>query len=175
MSEGFTPDRFDEPVSRKIRHGVHRAPRRGIARLSLWAWALIVTVALSTLGIGTIISIDRNLFTGVGEIFPDFQVTASPSVDADRPLTVLNGSGLASNAQTATDELEKAGFVVAATTAADSTVKETIVYYSTEDAQAGALAVVQTLGVGRIDFSDAYGYLDTEITVVLGSDYVFEG
>ncbi len=171
MSNEFTPDRFDEPGKRAMKHGIHRAPRRGIARMSLWAWAGIVTFTLSAIGVGTIISIDQNLFQGVGEIFPDFQVTASPSVDPAMPVTVLNSTGSAAYTDILSELLENEGFTVDGATEASKSVSETIVYYSDEDAQAAALAVVQTLGVGRIDYSDAYDYLGSKITAVVGSDF----
>jgi cytoskeletal protein RodZ len=85
-------------------------------------------------------------------------------------LTVLNGTTTAGLAATGTSTLSAAGWNVASDGNAGSTgATATIVYYQKDSDAAVARGIAKTLGVGTIQKSSAFP--NSEITVVLGSDY----
>ena len=96
---------------------------------------------------------------------------ASPSDQTStQTLTVLNGTTTAGLAATGTSTLSAAGWNVASDGNAGSTgATTTIVYYQKDADAAVARGVAKTLGVGTIQKSSAFP--NSEITVVLGSDY----
>ena len=95
------------------------------------------------------------------------------SVDKESfEITVRNGSGMTGGATTLAQILTDAGFTVAETGNADSYVyTETLVIYLDPEYKQACEAVVQALGIGRV-VNGLNGYtFDTEVLVVLGSDW----
>ena len=87
-------------------------------------------------------------------------------------ITVRNGSGMTGGATSLAQILTDAGFTVAETGNADSYVyTETLVIYLDPAYKEACEAVVQALGTGRV-VNGINGYtFDTEVLVVLGSDW----
>lgn len=101
------------------------------------------------------------------------QQNATVSVDKESfEITVRNGSGITGGATTLAQILTDAGYTVAETGNADSYVyTETLVIYLDSEYKEACEAVVQTLGLGRV-VNGVNGYtFDTEVLVVLGSDW----
>lgn len=172
MNESFPPDRFDSDTKNSGRVGVHRAPVSATRRLMPLAWAALATVVLAALGIGAVVVIDNNIFSGAQDIAPSPAPTVAPTVDPSVPLTVLNGTTTPELAMSASDELVAAGFTVASTAnASEDTIEETFVYYSNDTLKGVALGVAEALGVEGIRESDAFDDIGSLVTVVLGADY----
>lgn len=99
-----------------------------------------------------------------------------PAVAAVDPnsftITVRNGSGITGGATQLADTLGALGFDVAETGNADSYVyTETLVVYDDDDMQAKAESVVAALGYGRAIASNGFYEFDTDVLVMLGSDF----
>ena len=95
------------------------------------------------------------------------------SVDKDSfEITVRNGSGITGGATSLAQVLSDAGFIVAETGNADSYVyTETLVVYLDPEYKDACEAVVQALGMGRV-VNGVNGYtFNTQVLVVLGSDW----
>ena len=95
------------------------------------------------------------------------------SVDKESfEITVRNGSGITGGATSLAQILTDAGYTVAETGNADSYVyTETLVIYLDSEYKEACEAVVQSLGIGRV-VNGVNGYtFDTEVLVVLGSDW----
>lgn len=100
----------------------------------------------------------------------------SAKIDAVDPgsfeITVRNGSGVTGAAAEITDLLAADGFNVVETGNADSYVyTETLVVYADDANEARAEAVVSALGVGRAIPSSGFYTFETDILVVIGSDF----
>ena len=101
------------------------------------------------------------------------QQSQASSVDKESfEITVRNGSGMTGGATSLAQILTDAGFTVAETGNADSYVyTETLVIYLDPAYKEACEAVVQALGTGRV-VNGINGYtFDTEVLVVLGSDW----
>ena len=84
-------------------------------------------------------------------------------------ITVLNGAGVAGLGQQSADVLTAAGWPVGAVTnAAADDVEVTTVYYSNPADEGIALGMVELLGVGEIQLSDAFP--GAPVTIVVGAD-----
>lgn len=195
----YPKDRFDDIPDTLQRVGAHRVQngkRRGWVG---FAWAALATGILVTAGvIGLGILTQTVDFTLPGaaarnsanatNTSPSAIPTASAEPSATTPaavtpqldgrvlITVLNGTSTPRLANAAGDELVAKGWGGAATgvgTRSDADAKTataTIVYYTTAEAEAAALKIVEDLGVGTVELSSVYPA--TPITVVLGTDFV---
>lgn len=99
-----------------------------------------------------------------------------PAVAAVNPgsfsITVRNGSGVTGGASELADTLTAAGFNVTETGNANSYVyTETLVVYQDDDFADEAEAVVSALGFGRAIPSAGFYTFETDILVVLGTDF----
>jgi len=85
-------------------------------------------------------------------------------------ITVLNGSGVAGEGQRAADTLTPLGWPVGAVTnAAQDDLATTVVYYDDPTEEGIARGMVELLGVGEVEFSDAFA--GAQVTIAIGADY----
>lgn len=184
----YTPDRFDEIPSSLGRVGAHRAPRpRGRGWIA-FAWAALASGALVVGGLyGLSLISDRVNFElpglGTAQPMPTPTATpsATPSVDpitdpalAQLPagfvITLLNGTEVDGLGAAARDLLTASGWPVGTvTSAAQTDLTETVVFYNDPTLEAVALGMAQLLGIGDIELSDAFP--GAPITIVLGADF----
>ena len=174
----YPSDRFDDVPAELGRVGAHRAPAppsRG--------WVIAGVIALATgmlvgLGLLALQVIDSGLDLGtpppVGQ--PSAEPEVTPVTDPTTvqlpegfTITVLNGAGIAGLGQSSADALTDAGWPVGAVTnAASDDIESTTVYYSNPADEAIALGMVELLGLGAIELSDAFP--GAPITIVVGAD-----
>lgn len=123
----------------------------------------------STSGITSLMaSVDAGANPSAGNAAQD-----ASSIDKESfEITVRNGSGITGGATALADILTNAGYIVAETGNADSYVyTETLVIYLDSSYKQACESIVQTLGTGRV-VNGVNGYtFDTEVLVVLGSDW----
>ena len=111
--------------------------------------------------------VDRGEDPGVLDVEQTIQVDK-----ASFEITVKNGAGVTGGAATLAGILTNNGFKVAEVGNADSQVyKETLVIYRDPAYETACKAIVQTLGMGRV-VNGINGYtFDTQVLVMLGSDW----
>ncbi|HWH25183.1 MAG TPA: LytR C-terminal domain-containing protein [Pseudolysinimonas sp.] len=185
----FPSDQYDEIPTDLARVGAHRAPRR--RRGGIWfAWAALATGVLVVAGVYGMslmfpsIKLELPVLAG-----PDPASTTGPSssaapvVEPASPTTadpitptsplsisVFNGSATNGLQNTAGDALKDAGWSnPARANAANRAEKDTIVYYRSAEYEAIARGIVNTLGTGAIQLSDAFP--GAPVTVVVAADY----
>ena len=97
-------------------------------------------------------------------------VAASPS---SFTVEVQNGTDIAGAASTTANTLTSLGFRVEKSGNAEQQVyNETLVVYKDEKAGPGqAKAIIDALGIGRAVDAAAYYQFDTDVLLVIGSDY----
>lgn len=87
-------------------------------------------------------------------------------------ITVNNGGGVEGAAADASEALEAAEFQISTVgNTAQSVYDETLVIYTDDANAANAEAVAATLGIGRVVQDSVYYSFDTDILVVIGSDW----
>lgn len=95
-----------------------------------------------------------------------------PADPASFSVEVQNGTDIVGAASMTGDTLKEAGFNVAAVGNAEQQVyNETLVVYKGDEGPSRAKAVINTLGVGRAISGDIYYSFETDILVIIGSDY----
>ena len=95
------------------------------------------------------------------------QVTVNP---ADVKVEVQNGAGISGAASYTANLLASQGFVIEEQGNADQQVyTETLVVYDKDEAKAQAVA--DALGFGRVVYGQGYYEYETDVLVVIGSDY----
>lgn len=178
----FPQDRFDSVPSDLQRVGAHRAPKKKGRGWIGFAWAAVATILLSGVGIIGIVAIDENI--NFDFLAPDKPVptvpteepTAEPIVDAEVPLTILNGTPTVGLSNQVGDALIARGWGGAAegigsrANASTDDVEETVVYYADPSLEGAARGLVLALGVGDVRLSTDFP--GSQITVVIGLDYV---
>jgi len=97
----------------------------------------------------------------------------TPTIDPKIDVVLLNATttnGLAANASAM---LDKAGWKVGSTAnASSSDIKTTTVYYTTASQAGAAAGLAKSLGISRIQLSQAFAVPgQSRLTVVLGADY----
>ncbi len=176
------------------RTGAHRARRQPLrsavlalaavgAVSALLLWALL---SLDVLGVGddlreaggVALSQQTEQQTAAGAVAttggasPAVEPSVAPqtpaTVDRSQPLRVLNSTGTPGLAATAAGALQLAGWSTAAVGNYDGAETLTTVLHPDEASASAAQAVVADLGVGAPQLSSDV----TEVTVVLGPDYV---
>lgn len=179
MSE-YPSDRFDDVPAELGRVGAHRAPAPPSR-----PWVVAGVIALATgmlvgLGLLALQVIDSGLDLGtpppVGQPPAEPEPEVTPVTDPTTvqlpegfTITVLNGAGIAGLGQSRADLLTAAGWPVGAVTnAAADDIETTTVYYSNPADEAIALGMVELLGVGGIELSDAFP--GAPVTIVIGAD-----
>lgn len=180
MSENISVDPYDDIPVGLTRRGAHRAPptaRNGLVKL---AWAALATGFLVTLGVGGLVvmsdSVSLKDFTTlfVGPTSAPTQTagpTAAPTVDPALLVNVLNATATPGLATTVGTTLTEAGWQVGSGTNASNEVANTVVYYGDPTLEGAARGVLQSLGVGTIELTDAYIDTSAQLTVVLGADF----
>jgi len=182
----FPQDQFDQVPTELKRVGAHRAPPpRGRGAIA-FAWAALATGVLVVAGLYGLSRLDPTFefalpVIGGGQ---DPESTPSASASVVPPVTdpttvdpalglsisVFNGSPTEGLQNTAADAIAAAGWpnpARANATARDET--DTVVYYRSAEFEGIARGLVQLLGVGSVQLSDAF--LGAPVTVVVGSDY----
>lgn len=142
----------------------------------MFFWALGATVVLVAVGIVGIL-LNQGRITWLPDEIP--VVTPAPSVEPVKDTTysvlVLNGTEEAGLATSTRDQLIAAGWtqdLVIAGNASESTVVETIVYFTVPEAEAAALGLAEVIGAAGVQLDPEYpiaGTPATQLTVVLGS------
>jgi hypothetical protein len=182
----FPPDPFDAAPADLTRVGAHRAPKRRGRGWIAFAWAALATGVLVVGGLYGLSRVDPNISFelpnfGGGE---DPVAVPSPSTSTVPPVTdpaavdpalglsisVFNGSSVDGLQNTAGDAILAAGWPDPAR--ANSTTREetdTVVYYSSAAFEGIARGMVQLLGVGSVQLSDAFP--GAPVTIVVGEDY----
>jgi hypothetical protein len=180
-----SPDQFDEIPADLVRVGAHRAPpKRGLG----WArfgWAALATGVLVVAGLFALSLLNPDFkldlpFAGSTEsAAPSISTTptAQPVTDPTKvdpklklSISVLNGSKTDGQQNKAGDAIKAAGWPDPAR--ANSTTrseKTTTIYYSSTDFEGIARGMAVLLGVGTVQFSDAFP--GAPVTIVIGDDY----
>ncbi|GAA1686646.1 hypothetical protein GCM10009792_03090 [Microcella alkalica] len=176
----YPSDRFDDVPAELGRVGAHRAPA---PRSRGWVVAGVIALAtgvLVGLGLLALQAIDSGLDLGAAPPMaappadpePEITPVTDPStirLPEGFTITVLNGAGVAGLGQASADALTAAGWTVGAVTnAAADDIVTTTVYYSNEADEGIALGMVELLGLGEIELSDAFP--GAPITIVVGAD-----
>ena len=178
----YPKDRFDELPDDVLRVGAHRAPAKRGRGWFGFLWAVLATAVLIVAGIIalSIINDDFRLpflpeASETPTETPTEEPTAEPVVDAEVPITVLNGTPLSGLANTVGDLLVAEGWngagegIGSRANAAVRDIEETVVYYSSPELEGAARGLVLALKVGDVRLSDDYPA--SPITIVLGEDY----
>ena len=85
---------------------------------------------------------------------------------------VQNGTEIAGAATVTADSLKAAGFNVEKVGNAEQQIyTETLVVYKGPEGPSRAKAVINTLGIGRAVDGEVYYKFDTDVLVIIGSDY----
>lgn len=174
MAEKFPTDQFDQLPEHPARVGVHRAAPRKYRRLKYVGWMLLAVVVLSGVGIGTVVVIDNGLFTAADDTAKAGAISATPSatIDASVPITVLNGTSTSSLDESAAEQLTKAGFTIGSSSNSnENTLTESTVYYSAPQYESVARGAANALGITAVKQSTAFANIDSNVTVLLGSDF----
>jgi hypothetical protein len=183
----FPTDQFDNLPDDLERVGAHRGPKvRGRGWIGL-AWAVLATAVLMVVGLYVLSLLnDQITFKLPGQAAstptpkptvshtPSVQPITDPTTTAMKrrhiTITVLNGTAVAGLQNVAGTKLTKAHWTVGSRAlASETTIKQTVVYYSTAKNEDVARGIQLALGAGTIRLSDAFQ--GAPITVVLGKDF----
>jgi len=174
MAQKFPRDRFDSIPHGIERVGAHRAPTRRGAGWVAFGWAALATVVLVAAGIGGVGLLSDRLNFGDPVVTPSATpvATVPPTIAADIPVTVLNGTTTAGLAARAGEALTAAGVPVGTTAnASASDLTETVVYFATADLEGAARGVAQALPEAEVRLSEQFAQIGTPLVLVVGSDY----
>lgn len=173
MAEKFPTDRFDHLPHHPERVGAHRAPARKFRRLKYVGWSALAVVVLAGIGIGGLVVIDNGIFNAGDDTAQSAASSVTPTIDPSVPITVLNGTPTGDLDDEAAATLKKAGFTVAANTnASQDNLTTSTVYYSDNSFLPVAQAVANSLGISTLKQSDQFSSIGSDVTVVLGTDFV---
>ena len=181
----FSTDQFDNLPDDLERVGAHRGPKVRGGGWIAFAWAVLATAVLMLVGL-YVLSLLNDQFTfnlpGVAASTPTAKPTSTltPTVQAITDprtitkrhitITILNGTAVVGLENTAGTTLTKHHWTVGSRAlASETTIKQTVVYYSSAKNEDVARGIQMALGVGTIRLSDAFK--GAPITVVLGSDF----
>jgi len=183
----FPQDQFDALPDDLLRVGAHRGPKAKGRGWVTFAWAALATGVIVVSGFYAVSrSGDSSFFewpfsaaseTPVATTEPDTSVqpVVDPSTVADRAITVtvLNGTATAGIQTIAGAKLTAVGWAVGSeSTSSANDFTTTTVYFSDAANEDVARGIVQALGIGDVQLSDAYILGAAPITVVVGSDFV---
>jgi hypothetical protein len=181
----FPHDQFDEIPADLQRVGAHRAPaKKGRGWLAFLA-AVIATVVLVAGGLFVLSRLNPEFSVPIpwfDQETPTPTPTAEPVTDpvafsTEQPelwaaltISVFNGTPTSGLANTVADQILAAGWPdPARANASERDEETTIVYYSSEEWEGVARGMVELLGVGEVELSDAFP--GAPITIVVGADY----
>lgn len=177
----YPKDRFDEIPPSLDRRGAHRAPRSRGDKIAAWLWGLGAVVVLVVLGLVAMFIIDNvvSFDQAASESTPTPTATATeeppveqvtPAMDAEIPVTVLNGTDLAGVAGGTGDELAAIGWNVVLRDDADSEdYQSSTIYYGAAEDEPAALQLAADLGGGTPTLDPAMTEPGT-ITIIVGYD-----
>lgn len=186
MARSYSKDRFDVAPDDLQRVGAHRAPLPRWHWLIWVGWSALAIVIIVGAGVAGLNAINGNVdFKDVLPFTPSQSATSSsmstptstsiitPVVDASVNVTVLNGTKESGWAASAADTLKADGWKnIATANASETDIKKTVVYYVDEAHHAAALGLARSFPGASIVQTDSYADTGSELTVVLGSDYV---
>ncbi|MBX3195428.1 MAG: LytR C-terminal domain-containing protein [Microbacteriaceae bacterium] len=182
----FPQDQFDKVPTDLKRVGAHRGPAKRGRGWIAFAWAALATGVLVVAGLYGLsrvnpeISFELPNFGGGESPAP----SAAPTISAAPPVTdpttvpkelkltisVFNGSSTDGLQNIAGNAIKEAGWPNPARANAGSReIATTTVYYRSADFEGIARGLVQLLGVGKVQLSDAFP--GAPVTVVVGEDY----
>lgn len=182
----FPQDQFDRVPAELKRVGAHRGPaKRGRGAIA-FAWAALVTGALVVAGLYGLSQIDPNVsfelpnFGGgeepasspgpVTSTVPPVTDPATVPKELELSISVFNASSTDGLHDTAADAMKDAGWPnPVRANASNRDVEKTVVYYRSAEYEGIARGLVELLGVGTVQLSDAYQ--GAPVTVVVGEDY----
>lgn len=190
----YPDDEFDAAGGADVPRGVHREPRTGWSRW--WPFVLVIVLApLLAFGLVTLythqgggdssddtgqVADDTPTTTATGTATATSpapaetrstpaKTTPASTVNLDAPVAILNGAKIQGLAGRQATKLKDAGFTKVTTGNSTGTLPaSSTVYYATDELQATAQKVADTLGIDAV-VQDA-GKAGTSITVVLTSD-----
>ena len=182
----FPQDPFDVVPPDLKRVGAHRAPRKRGRGAIAFAWAALATGLLVVGGLYGLSRIDPNISFELPNFGGGEEPVAGPSPSASTvpPVTdpttvdpalgltisVFNGTSVDGLQNTAADAILAAGWpdpARAVASARDET--ETVAYYRSAAFEGVARGMIQLLGVGKVQLSDAFP--GAPVTIVVGEDY----
>lgn len=178
MAHKYEPDSFDAIRDDAPRVGAHRGakPRGRVWRsLSVAAVGVVMLTAggwyvvqQSTSGTGTVAGpVTAN---GAGSFQPWDPPEATAEHDPDITVTVLNGTTQTGLAAAVGDELVADGWnVVTESSASDTDIERTVVYYGHLSSEGAARALAEDLGGVDVQLATYYLY-GSALTVVVGND-----
>ena len=103
---------------------------------------------------------------------PEPTATAEPVIDANQPVTVLNGTQTAGLAARAADLLTAGGVPVGTTAnASEDDLTETYVYYATPELEGAARGVAQLIPEADVRFDAKFAEIGTPLVLVVASDF----
>jgi len=181
----YPQDQFDTLPEDLVRVGAHRAPKkRGGGWLGFLS-AVVATVILVIGGLYAVSLVNESVefnFPGFGteeEAVPSASPTpeiiaiTDPSMlpkERKYSITILNGTTNPDLDEAASKALTDVKWKVAATTTASQTdIDETIVYYRNPLDEDIARGLVQLLGTG--DVRESTAFFGSSINIVIGSDF----
>ncbi|BDI23730.1 LytR C-terminal domain-containing protein [Herbiconiux sp. L3-i23] len=174
----FAPDRFDEVPEDLHRVGAHRAPKKRGRGWITFAWAALATGLIVAAGVTAMfvindrVSFENPFAASTPTPEPSATPTIAPTIDPAQTVVVLNGTQTDGLAGQVGDQLVAAGWNVTTRSNADSDVDATTVYYSDPTQEGAAKGIVETLGAGRIQLSDAFVIEGVpRLVVVIGADF----
>jgi hypothetical protein len=182
----FPKDRFDEVPADLKRVGAHRAPRKKGRGAIAFAWAALATGLLVIAGLYGLSRVNPDISFELPNFGGGEQPVSSPSPSASTvaPVTdpttvpkklklsisVFNGSSVDGLQNIAGDAIKAAKWPnPARANATNREVATTTVYYRSGDYEGIARGLVQLLGVGSVQLSDAFP--GAPVTIVVGEDY----
>lgn len=164
----YPKDRFDDLPADLTRVGVHRAenPRMRVGVVLMWS--AIATIVLIAVGVfGTLVATGRISLGGDPGSAPINAPAAEPVVDTGFSVLVLNATGVAGLAGTASDTIIAAGWsaddIIAGEAGSDD-FPTTTVYYPTADAEGAARGLAEVIGGAEVALNDSYQPTDDPAT-----------
>lgn len=183
----FPRDRFDDIADDRARVGAHRAENPHMRGWVVFLWAAVATVVLVVVGIfGTLVASGRVPLFPTAITMPTPVVTATPVVDTDYAVIVLNATPEDGLATTVKDEIVAAGWNADAVTAGEAGSQDfptTTIYYAVAQDEGAARGLAGVIGGARIMRDAVYQPADDadtpedessakQLAVVIGLDRV---
>ncbi len=159
-------------------------PRAGAHRVAgiragwiVFAWAALATGVLTAAGTMGLFAYNGKLDI-IHWIFPGPTAsptpTAPPTVDPAMHITILNGTDRAGLATEVATTLTADGWTIGtASNSSETNVKRTLVFYAVPTYEGAARGACDSLGsVCDIKLTNAFATSGSELTMVIGADYV---
>ncbi|MDO9063034.1 MAG: LytR C-terminal domain-containing protein [Microbacterium sp.] len=178
MGQSYPPDSFDAVREDAPRVGAHRGAKSrgrvwralsvaavGVVLLTAAGWLVVQQTRSGTGPVAGPLTAD-----GAGSFQPWDPPEAAPERDPDATVTVLNGTTQTGLAAAVGEELVADGWnVVTESSASDTDIEQTVVYYGHLGSEGAARALAEDLGGVQVQLATYYLY-GSELTVVVGKD-----